>query len=79
MSTVTRWNALRVRLASSATTTESLALGAGTIAFLVVALIALPVIGIHHVPIAGPGSLGEYVAIACANPASRGRFRAVPA
>jgi hypothetical membrane protein len=66
MSTVTRWNALRVRLASSATTTESLALGAGTVAFLVVALVALPVIGLRHVPIAGPGSLGEYVAIACA-------------
>ena len=66
MSTVNKWNALRVRLASSATTTESLALGAGTVAFLVVALVALPVIGLNHVQIAGPGSLGAYVAIACA-------------
>lgn len=66
MAAFARLEALRVRLAASATTTESLALGAGTIAFIAIALISLPVLGLRHVQIAGPGSIGQYVAVACA-------------
>lgn len=66
MGATTRLDALRTRLTASATTTESLALAAGTLAFIVVALMSLPVIGLRNVQIAGAGSLGEYVAVACA-------------
>lgn len=43
---------------------ESVALGVGTIAFLVVVLVALPVFRFESAPIAGAGSLGEFAAIA---------------
>lgn len=66
MAAFARLEALRVRLAANATTTESLALAAGTIAFVVVALVSLPALALRDVPISGAGSLGQYVAVACA-------------
>jgi hypothetical protein len=45
---------------------EALALGLGTIAFVVVAVVAVPVMHLQSVPISGPGSLGQYIAIASA-------------
>ncbi|SDR72244.1 DUF998 domain-containing protein [Microterricola viridarii] len=66
MSALAQLHELRVRLAAKEATTESLALAAGAIAFLIAALLAWPVLGLQPVDIAGPGSLGEYVAIASA-------------
>ena len=65
MSAVERLHEVRAQLASKDATTESLALAAGTLSFIVVALVAWPVLGAQHLAIAGPGSLGEYVAFAC--------------
>ncbi|WP_172657657.1 DUF998 domain-containing protein [Demequina rhizosphaerae] len=48
------------------TTLELTATGLGALAFGVVATIALPVFGLDPAPIAGPGSLGQYAAIASA-------------
>jgi hypothetical membrane protein len=45
---------------------ESLALGLGAVAFVVVALVALPVFRLDSAPISGPGSVGQYAAIASA-------------
>lgn len=45
---------------------ESLALAIGAIAFVVVAVIALPVLHFQSVPISGAGSLGQYIAISTA-------------
>ncbi|MDL9977707.1 DUF998 domain-containing protein [Microbacterium sp. ASV49] len=45
---------------------ESLALAIGAIAFVVVALVALPVLHFQSVPIDGAGSLGQYIAISTA-------------
>lgn len=47
-------------------TLESLGLGVGTVAFLVVVLIALAVFRFESAPISGPGSLGQFSAIASA-------------
>jgi len=44
--------------------TETLALGIGTVAFVLVALVALPVFRLQPAPIAGPNSAGQYSAIA---------------
>lgn len=43
---------------------ESLALGVGSVAFILVALVALPVFAFQPAPISGPGSVGQYSAIA---------------
>ncbi|MDZ8275206.1 DUF998 domain-containing protein [Microbacterium aquimaris] len=45
---------------------ESLSLSAGVVAFVVVALLSLPVFRLEAAPIAGPGSIGQFVAIASA-------------
>ncbi|MEN2738784.1 DUF998 domain-containing protein [Microbacterium sp. X-17] len=45
---------------------ESIALGLGTLAFVVTALVALPVFRLESAPISGPGSVGQYAAIASA-------------
>lgn len=45
---------------------ESLALGVGTVAFAVVALVALAVFRLQSAPIAGTGSAGQFAAIAAA-------------
>ncbi|MDR2997724.1 MAG: hypothetical protein LBU78_06355, partial [Microbacterium sp.] len=50
----------------SATALESLSLGVGAVAFVLTALVALPVFGFQDAPIAGPGSIGQYAAIASA-------------
>ncbi len=50
--------------ASSQRSLESLALGAGTVASIASAFVALLVFQLRSVPIAGPGSLGQYAAIA---------------
>ncbi|AMB59653.1 hypothetical protein AWU67_13135 [Microterricola viridarii] len=55
-----------MRLAANEATTESLALAAGAVAFVIAALLAWPVLGLHPLSIAGAGSLGEYVAIVSA-------------
>ena len=50
--------------ASSQRSLESLALGAGTVASIASAFVALLVFQLRSVPISGPGSLGQYAAIA---------------
>ncbi|MFE6734771.1 DUF998 domain-containing protein [Microbacterium sp. NPDC057650] len=50
----------------SATALESLSLGVGAVAFILTALVALPVFGFEDAPISGPGSIGQYAAIASA-------------
>jgi len=62
----TRREAAAARLLDSSTERglESLALGVGTIAFVVAALVALVVFGLQSAPIAGPGSIGQYAAVA---------------
>jgi len=47
-------------------TLESLGLGVGTVAFVVIVLVALAVFRFEGAPISGPGSLGEFSAIASA-------------
>ncbi|GAA1466689.1 DUF998 domain-containing protein [Microbacterium thalassium] len=49
--------------ATSARSLESLSLSVGVIAFVVIALVALPVFRLGEAPITGPGSIGQYVAI----------------
>jgi len=56
--------AARLLDTSSERSLESLALGVGAIAFVVVAVVALPVFRFASAPIAGPGSVGQYAAIA---------------
>jgi hypothetical membrane protein len=51
---------------SSERTLESLGLSVGAVAFILTALIALPVFGYQDAPIAGPGSTGSYAALASA-------------
>lgn len=62
----TRRGAAAARLGDSSTERglESLALGVGTIAFVVAALVALAVFRLQPAPIAGPGSIGQYAAVA---------------
>ncbi|MBW9094882.1 DUF998 domain-containing protein [Microbacterium jejuense] len=62
----TRRAAAATRLLDSSTERglESLALGVGAIAFVVAALVALIVFRLQSAPIAGPGSIGQYAAIA---------------
>ncbi|SEJ11484.1 hypothetical protein [Demequina mangrovi] len=48
------------------TSIELTATGLGAVAFTVVAAAALPVFGLDPAPIAGPGSLGQYAALASA-------------
>lgn len=50
--------------ASSQRSLESLALGAGTVASIASAFVAILVFQLRSVPISGPGSLGQYAAIA---------------
>lgn len=50
--------------ASSQRSLESLALGAGTVASIASAFVALLVFQLRSVPISGPGSLGQYATIA---------------
>ena len=45
---------------------ESLAVAVGAIAFVVAGLVAIPVFRLSAAPISGPGSIGQYAAIACA-------------
>lgn len=45
---------------------ESLALGVGAVAFVVIALVALIVFGFQAAPIAGPGSIGQFAAVSAA-------------
>ncbi len=52
--------------ASSERSLESLALGVGAAAFVVVALVALIAFGLQAAPISGPGSVGQFAAIASA-------------
>ncbi|WP_426322591.1 DUF998 domain-containing protein [Microbacterium sp. E-13] len=52
--------------ASSERSLESLALGVGAGAFVVVALVALIAFGLQAAPISGPGSVGQFAAIASA-------------
>ncbi|MCP2635566.1 DUF998 domain-containing protein [Microbacterium sp. HD4P20] len=49
---------------SSERSLESLALAAGAVAFVLVALVALVVFGFQAAPISGPGSVGQFAAIA---------------
>ncbi|MCT9819626.1 DUF998 domain-containing protein [Microbacterium sp. W1N] len=49
---------------SSARTRESLALGVGAVAFVVAALAALAVFRFSSAPIGGPGSIGQFAALA---------------
>lgn len=56
----------RERLDSSATSVENVALYVGTGAFIVVGFIAVFYVGFNDMPIAGPGSLGQFVAYASA-------------
>ncbi|MCC2032555.1 hypothetical protein [Microbacterium allomyrinae] len=49
---------------SSERSLESLALAVGALSFVVSALIALVVFGFHSTPISGPGSVGEFAAVA---------------
>lgn len=51
---------------SSERSLESLSLGFAAVAFVVVALIALAAFGFQAAPIAGPGSVGQFAAIASA-------------
>src|SRR5690348_4261228 len=62
----TRRQAAAARLLDSSTERglESLALGVGAIAFVVAALVALIVFRLQSAPIAGPGSIGQYAAVA---------------
>ncbi|HET8928273.1 MAG TPA: DUF998 domain-containing protein [Microbacterium sp.] len=64
MTTISR--AQRANSTSGERTLESLALGAGAIAFVVAALVALIVFGLQPAPISGPGSIGQFSAIAAA-------------
>lgn len=48
------------------TTLELTATGLGALAFMVVAVIALPVFGFDEAPISGPGSVGQYASAASA-------------
>ncbi|WP_062383354.1 DUF998 domain-containing protein [Demequina iriomotensis] len=48
------------------TTLELTATGLGALTFGIVAIIALPVFGLDEAPISGPGSVGQYAAIASA-------------
>lgn len=52
--------------ASAERTLESLGLGVGTVAFVVVAIVALLVFRLQDAPISGPGSVGQFSAIASA-------------
>lgn len=45
---------------------ETLALGIGAVAFVVIALVALAVFQLQDAPIAGPGSVGQFAAISAA-------------
>lgn len=56
----------RVVDARSERSLESLALGSATLAFIVVALIALIAFGFEPAPISGPGSIGQFAALASA-------------
>lgn len=56
--------AARLLDASSERSLESLALGVGALAFVVVGLAALAAFGLQPAPIAGPGSAGQFAAIA---------------
>lgn len=56
--------AARLLDTSSERSLESLALGVGAIAFAVAALVALIAFGFHAAPISGPGSVGQFAAIA---------------
>ncbi len=51
---------------STARSLESLALSAGVVSFVVVAALAVPVFRLQSAPISGPGSLGQYAALASA-------------
>lgn len=51
---------------STARSLESLALSAGVVAFVVVAVLALPAFRLQAAPISGPGSLGQFAALASA-------------
>ncbi len=63
MSAMERLHTLRVTLAAKEATTESLALAVGALAFVIVGLVAWPVLGVRHLAISGHGSIGEYVVI----------------
>lgn len=52
--------------ASSERSLESLALGVGAVAFVLVALVAMIAFGFQAAPISGPGSVGQFAAIASA-------------
>ena len=56
--------ATRLLDASSERSLESLALGVGALAFVVVGLAALAAFGLQPAPIAGPGSAGQFAALA---------------
>ena len=43
---------------------ESLALGAGAVSFVIVAILAMVAFGFQPTPISGPGSVGQFAAIA---------------
>ncbi|GAA2023551.1 hypothetical protein GCM10009819_02890 [Agromyces tropicus] len=58
--------AIRVALLGSERSLESLALVAGAVSFAAVGLIAIPVFDLGDAPISGPGSIGEYAAVASA-------------
>ncbi|WP_224751921.1 DUF998 domain-containing protein [Microbacterium helvum] len=62
----TRREAVAARLLDSSTERglESMALSVGAIAFVVAALVALIVFRLQSTPISGPGSIGEYAAVA---------------
>ncbi|WP_353814089.1 hypothetical protein [Agromyces sp. SYSU T00266] len=54
------------RILDSERSLESLALVAGAVSFIAVGLIAIPVFRLGDAPISGPGSIGEYAAVASA-------------
>ncbi|WP_205864622.1 hypothetical protein [Planctomonas sp. JC2975] len=64
MSLRERVNGVRDRVRGAATSRESLAIGVGATAFVVVGVVALFVFGTSEQPITGPGSLGQFAAIA---------------
>lgn len=54
----------RIRIETSLQSQESLSLGLAVVAFILGALVALPVFQLQRVPISGEGSIGQYAAIA---------------
>lgn len=64
MSTITSSAPAQTNILPDRRSLESLALWLAVVAFITVAIIAIPVFQLKEVPISGPGSIGQYSAIA---------------